>query len=260
MPNLPIYPSDYHLGFSWKGHYYYDKCVPFGTSSSCHLFEASSTALEWIALHKLGCAAVVHILDDFLFINSSEESCTKDLNAFLAMCHDIGIPVAFDKTFPASTSMTFGGISLCSIRLIASLPLDKLWKCKELLLLLWPNAILKKFLRELQSLIGYLNFCCSVITCGKAFLRRLINLTIGIRKPFHHVSLNRQVKADLSMWLIFLARYNGKSMFLDERFLSSNTLSLYTDSAQSLGYGAIYSSKWLYGMYPPSWQAYSITF
>ena len=75
---MPIHPSDYHLlGFSWKGHYYYDKCVPFGASSSCHLFEASSTALEWIALHKLGCAAVVHNLDDFLFINSSEEGCTS---------------------------------------------------------------------------------------------------------------------------------------------------------------------------------------
>lgn len=49
-------------------------------------------------------------------------------------------------------------------------------------------------------------------------------------------------------------------MFLNEKFLSSNTLSLYTDSAQSLGYGAIYSSKWLYGMFPPSWQAYNITF
>ena len=154
--------------------------------------------------------------------------------------------------------MTFVGISLCSIRLEASLPLDKLRKCKELLLSYSTKNSCT--LRKLQSLIGYLNFCCSVITCGKAFLRRLINLTIGIKKPFHHVHLNREVKADLSMWLTFLARYNGKSMFLNERFLSSNTLSLYTDSAQSLGYGAIYSSKWLYGMFPPSWQAYSITF
>lgn len=174
------------------------------------------------------------------------------------MCHNTGIPVAIDKTFPASTSMTFVGISLCSIHLKASLPLDKLRKCKELLLLYSKKNSCT--LLELQSLIGYLNFCCSVITCGKAFLRWLINLTISIRKPFHHVRLNREVKADLSMWLTFLARYNGKSMFLDERFLSSNTLSLYTDSAQSLGYGAIYSSKWLYGMFPLSWQAYSITF
>ena len=255
---MPIHPNDYHLlGFSWKGFYYYDKCVPFGASSSCRLFEATSTALEWIAIHKLGCAAVVHILDDFLLINSTEEDCTRDLNAFLFMCSDIGIPMALDKTFPASTSMTFVGISLCTIRLEASLPLDKLNKCKQLL-----HSFATRHsctLRELQSLIGYLNFCCSIITCGKAFLRRLINLTIGIQKHFHHIRLNSEAKADIALWISFLDRYNGKSMFLSERFLSSNTLSLYTDSAQSLGYGGIYGSRWFYGMFPTPWQSFNIT-
>ena len=69
---MPIHRSDYHLlGFSWEGEYYYDKAVPFGASSSCGLFEATSKALEWIAITKLGCMAVGHILDDFLFLNLS---------------------------------------------------------------------------------------------------------------------------------------------------------------------------------------------
>lgn len=69
---MPIHHSDYHLlGFSWEGEYYYYKSVPFGASSSCSLFEATSKALEWIAINKLGCMAVVHILDDFLFLNST---------------------------------------------------------------------------------------------------------------------------------------------------------------------------------------------
>ena len=75
---MPIHRSDYHLlGFSWEGEYYYDKAVLFGASSSCRLFEATSKALEWIAITKLGCMAVVHILDDFLFLNSSP--CVKTL-------------------------------------------------------------------------------------------------------------------------------------------------------------------------------------
>ena len=115
-------------------------------------------------------------------------------------------------------------------------------------------------LRELQSLLGYLNFCCSIITCGRAFLRRLTNLTIGIKRPFHHIRLSQDVKSDLCLWLSFLEQYNGKSMFLNDRFLSSNTLALYTDSAQSIGYGAIYSSKWLHGLFPKSWHSFNITF
>ena len=81
---IPIHPSDYHtLGFSWEGNFYYDKALPFGASSSCRLFEATSKALEWIAINILGCMAVVHILDDVLFLNSTEQGCIRDLNAFL---------------------------------------------------------------------------------------------------------------------------------------------------------------------------------
>ena len=256
---MPIHRSDYHLlGFSWEGEYYYDKAVPFGASSSCRLFEATSKALEWIAITKLGCMAVVHILDEFLFLNSTKQGCMHDLNAFLTLCKDIGVPIAVDKTVAACTSITFMGICLNSDQMQASLPDDKMLKCRELLQLYSRKDSCT--LRELQSLLGYLNFCCSIITCGRAFLRRLTNRTIGIQKPFHHIRLNREVKSDLCVWLSFLDQYNGKSMFLNERFLSSRALALYTDSAQSIGYGAIYSTKWLYGVFPSSWHSFNITF
>ena len=89
---------------------------------------------------------------------------------------------------------------------------------------------------------------------------RLTNLNIGIQNPFHHIRLNREVKSDLCIWLSFLDQYYGKSMLTNERFLSSKTLALYTDSAQSIGYGAIYSTKWLYGVFPSSWHSFNITF
>ena len=44
-----------------------------GCSSSCNIFETFSTALEWIAMNKLNASAVIHILDDFLFIAPSKE-------------------------------------------------------------------------------------------------------------------------------------------------------------------------------------------
>ena len=54
-------------------------------------------------------------------------------------------------------------------------------------------------LRELQSLIGTLNFACKVVTPGRPFLRRLIDLTIGISKPNYHIRLNREARLDLSV-------------------------------------------------------------
>ena len=99
------------------------------------------------------------------------------LRSFLQMCNAIGIPIAEDKTFPANTTMTFVGISLHTLRMESSLPLDKLAKARSLL----TNFISRQSCRlnERLSLIGFLNFCCSVITYGRAFLRQLIDLTVG---------------------------------------------------------------------------------
>jgi hypothetical protein len=48
------------------------------------------------------------------------------------------------------------------------------------------NAHRKKkiTLRSLQSLIGLLNFACIVICPGRAFLRKLIDLTLNVSNPF----------------------------------------------------------------------------
>ena len=81
-----------------------------------------------------------------------------------------------------------GPIELDSVRQEARLPLEKLTKCRTLL-----HHFLKKrsvTLRELQSLIGLLNFCCSVVIPGHAFLRRLIDLTSGLTRPYHHIRLS----------------------------------------------------------------------
>ena len=113
---------------------------------------------------------------------------------------------------------------------------------------------------NLQFLLGSLIFCCSIITFGRAFLRRLTNLTIDIQKPFHQIRLNRDVKSVLCVWLSFLDQYNGKIMFLNERFLSSKTLALYTASVQSIGYGVICNTKWFFGVFPSSWHSFNIPF
>ena len=43
--------------------------------------------------------------------------------------------------------------------------------------------LMKVTLKEVQSLIGLLNFAFSVVRPSRAFLRRLIDLALGIRSP-----------------------------------------------------------------------------
>ena len=77
---IPIHPTDFELlGMKWDNLYYYDRAFPMGCSTSCSIFESFSTALEWIAKSHLRASAVLHILDDFLFIAPTPECCARDL-------------------------------------------------------------------------------------------------------------------------------------------------------------------------------------
>ena len=92
---IPISPDDYKLlGFKWKGKYFYDKVLVMGGSSSCRIFETFSTAIEWVARHKLGIRNRIHILDDFLIVANPKSECLSELNRFLAFCEYCGIPLA----------------------------------------------------------------------------------------------------------------------------------------------------------------------
>jgi len=118
--------------------------------------------------------------------------------------------MASDKTVGPSTVLLFAGIELDTVRSEARLPCDKVLRCTSLLSdHLKRKKVAKRSLRELQSLIGLLNFACSVVLPGRAFLRCLIDLTIGITRPQHFIRLNRTVKSDLQTWLAFLSNFNG---------------------------------------------------
>ena len=98
-----------------------------------------------------------------------------------------------------------------------------------------------------------LNFACSVVVPGRAFLRRLIDLTVGAHSPCHYIRINKEVKADLRLWQSFLTGFKGRSFFLQDVWDSSDKLELFTDAAGSLGFGAVFGKKWCYGKWPYNW-------
>lgn len=175
-------------------------------------------------------------------VSPSAELCQKQLNLFLPLCEYLGIPMASEKTCGPATTMSFAAIEFDCILLEARLPLDKIEKCKSLI-----SHVLsckKVSLKEVQSLTGLLNFACSVIRPGRAFLRRLIDLTLGIQSAHHCIPPNREVKEDLKLWLSFLSNFNRKSLFLEDTWLSSSKLNLYTDASGAMGFSAVFGSHW----------------
>lgn len=259
---LPVHPDDHELlGIQFNGDFYYDKCLPMGCSISCSIFETFSTALQWIACTKFGVPAMLHILDDFLFLGSPDSSiCKLALHQFMSMCDVLGVPIKGEKTEGPSTTLIFLGIELDTVNMEARLPEEKIVKIQNAL----HSAKRRKkmTLRELQSLIGLLNFACCVVVPGRAFLRRLIALTRGVSKPHFRIRMNSQARLDLNAWCEFIDNFNGKSMFINDDWQNSHKLNLYTDAAGRFGYGAVFGTKWFYGTWEDLslQQDYNITF
>ena len=99
------------LGIKLDGQYYYDQTLPFGSKSSCKIFEKFFSALEWATQNKTG-MPLSHYLDDFLFIGETKERCQFSLDTFGNICEYINFPVAPDRTVDSIQRLEFLGIEI----------------------------------------------------------------------------------------------------------------------------------------------------
>ena len=127
-------------------------------------------------------------------------------------------------TYKCTTVITICGIEVDSIQMECRLPLDKIQKINNLLCKVQHKK--KISLRKLQSLIGLLNFACLVLCPGRAFLRRLIDLTKKVSNPFYLIRLTCEARAYLQVWKMFMSGFTGKSIFLKDGWENSKTCTL----------------------------------
>ena len=169
----------------------------------------------------------------------------------------LGVPIAVDKLVLPTTCITYLGIEIDSVDHCIRLPSDKLLELKSLL----ANWVGKKksTKRELLSLIGKLSFAAKVVKPGRIFLRRLIDLSKTVSKLHFFIDINLQARLDISWWHRFISDWNGVS-FIQEVFVSSDSITLYTDASGVLGLGAVYKSHWFSLSWPHSMIHHNINF
>jgi hypothetical protein len=171
------------------------------------------------------------------------------------MCFYLSVlTVAFQLRLENRSPDDMHGNEINTVSMQARLPQEKLIRAQDLLSSFLQRRSVK--LRDMQSLIGLLNFMCRVIVPGRPFLRRLINSTLGVLQPHHHVSLSAGAKADMKAWLLFLNSFNGVSILPDSSISDNDVLKLYSDAAGSQGFAAVFGPRWFSGGWPSTWPKY----
>ena len=167
---IPVKLSQYNVkGIHWWGPFFYDCCLTMGLHAVIlqHFWTVEYSASLDSSAISVHCTHGAHLINDFLIVSALHKEGQDQPEQVHLLCHDTGIPLSSEKTFTLSTTMNLLGNEIDSMAMEVRLPLDKLQKCWYYIQTCcqWP----KLTLRNLQSILGTLNFACASITPGQAF-------------------------------------------------------------------------------------------
>ena len=227
-----------------KRYYFFDKCLPFGSSVSCSHFQRFSNSVAHIVKALTGFENV-NYLDDYLFMALLLLLCNQQTRTFLKVCEWIKFPVSLEKTFWGTNCLVFLGMLINTVTQTVSIPVDKLYKGIDMITLVLSNKNKKLTVKQLQSICGFLNFLGKMVVPGRAFTRRLYAYTASDKtkklKQHHHIRINSEMRKDLETWLIFLRNPAAFSRpFIDFcNEIKSTQINWYTDASGKIGFGGV---------------------
>ena len=105
-------------------------------------------------------------------------------------------------------------------------------------------------MKELQSLVGSLQHACKAVHPGHSFVRRMQDLLKQSKNDSDHLRLNREFRADVKWWHLFLSEWNGVSMLRKVRAESPDA-EFWSDASGSWSCGAFWRSQWLQVQWAP---------
>lgn len=246
---LPISKEQWHLFcVKWNNLYYHYVRLPFGCRSSPRLFDTLSTSVCWIAQNNYNIPVIFHLLDDFLTIDKPSDCGERTMALLSLIFNKLNIPLSQKKTIGPVCELEYLGVILDTIKMEARLPLDKVKRITEYIRLILSKRSCTR--KELEQLLGHLNFASRVILPGRAFVTYLYKLMSSVKEGYHYVHLNKECKSDLNMWLEFLSSWNGINMFYEPELTSAPDMHLYTDASSTLGFGGYYQGKWFCENWP----------
>ena len=249
---IQICPGDITLvSFIWKKHIFCDSVLSMGCRSAAHCCQRLTNAVAFI-MFNIG-IYILNYLDDLASAETSDRAqlAYNTLRAILEKC---GIEEAKNKACPPSTVMTFIGILFNTEKMTMEVTPERLHEIK-LLLQTWLDKETAS-LKEIQSLLGKLNFVAACVKPGRIFISRMLKWLKVLnkeRQPREQVSIPEYVTKDIMWWQKFLPMYNGISLMLYEEWSQPDEICSSDACLQSCG--GFCDGKYFHTLFPEAFYA-----
>ena len=244
------------LGLQWLGRIFFFVSLPMGLASACQIYNKFADAIEYIVVknHRRlfthywrgnTIQLLRHYLDDFFGGHWSRRKAKKQFQLVQQWMDKLGIPTKPSKCIKPARVQRWLGWLYNTLSQTVSVPKDKVDKYQARILRVLRSG--KAHKKQLQRLIGALQWAAVAIFPGKAWIRRLelvLHYNLGDDFPEGvDVELPYMVIEDLKWWYWALDELNEAKF--EWLLMSSNTKfdeTVWTDAASEEGVGG-WSSK-----------------
>ena len=168
---IPLDPGDYSMiGYIVDGEHYFDKVLPMGMRLAPYIVQRITDAIRYI--HEQLGFFLLNYVDDFLGAETRARA-QEAFHSLIQLLEDLRVETSPDKVIPPTTRIEFLGITFDSQTMTMEVSEDRI---KEILMELnkW-NTKGTATRKELESLIGKLQFASKCVKPGRTFIARLLN-------------------------------------------------------------------------------------
>ena len=269
---LPIDPCEYPLlCVIWRKHLFFFVSFMFGLRHAGLQGQKVTRAVTWIH-QRLGLdtreARMYNSLNYSDDIGGCEGTLERAEEAFKALGNlfkDLGLRESSSKAHPPSTSMPYLGIQFDTVKMIMSIPPEKVAEVREEVCLWLKKSTATK--KTLQQLLGKLFWVSRCVRYSRGFMGRLLTQL----QQMHSLPDNRKSKLspgcrqDIVWWDRYLRRFNGVELLyptdpLDlslDQLLDTGAL-VNCGDAQPLGGGSYFGSEYWSRPFPQWLQCDSV--
>ena len=239
------------LGLQWLGRLFFFVSLPMGLSSACQIYNKFADAIEYIIVknHRRLFTArwrgntiqlMRHYLDDFFGGHQSKRKAKQQFELVQQWMADLGIPTKPSKCIKPGRVQRWLGWLYNTLTQTISIPGDKVLRYQARILVIIESGVAHK--KQLQMLIGALQWAARAIYPGKAWIRRLelvLHYNMGEEFPEGiSMKLPHFVIEDLKWWYWALEELNQikfQWLLISER--SNFDVTVWTDASGVIGVG-----------------------
>ena len=249
---LPLDPGDYAMiGYIIDGEIYFDKVLPMGMRSAPYIAQRVTNAIAHI--HRQLQFFLLNYVDDFVGAELRDKIWAA-YEALTQLLDRLRVDVSREKQVPPTSRLEFLGIMFDSETMTMEISSEKMKDIRSELntWLLRTSAKCK----DVESLIGKLQFMAKCIKAGRIFLSRLIQWIRKMNRKDSY-SIPPEARKDIAWWGRCSHEYNGVSILWLHKEPDTDKV-IPTDACLD-GYGGITQGQYFRGRFPPHLWGKNIT-